>query len=613
MPAARAIATVLLLAVLGSSSHAGGAAGGAVVSAHVPSATSLAATCASGGSATSFGTVLPGASSVTPADCVLTFGSSNDTASLLVHQVDGSTSAMGGSANGLLDAAFAGGTATFATSVSSTTVPFGAADVQADGMLLIATPLGQGAGTPFDVRRVRQDGTLDPSFGTGGVASISMGAGGTGAYATAVQPDGKVLVCGFSDDGTGNGNEIAVARLLADGSALDPSFGNAGRVFVSGTTGTDLCYDMEVGADGRILLAGSVQDLANSNFDTALVRLTADGRLDPTYGQGGLSRIPLGPAGSHDFAYGLAVDGLGRAVIFGSVADGTWTGAGRTWGDVLVARIRSDGALDTTFATGGSARLSVNPLEFGVGLALQRDGRILVSGRTLGATWDGVTWRLLADGSNDPSFNANAPLLLDNGGVDWAGPATEDSHGRIVQSMSWTDGGIERLRVLRMDANGTPDPTFGPGGARTVLVGDSENKVRWFREVDGKLVMVGYGIVGGRRQPIAARYDAPRVPDHGPGSDWSTGADGAFGVCTRSVTGVSGSWQVDPLAGCSAANGTHWRAVPASAAVPAARAATTATTATGTVRLRFGLRVGASQPAGAYAAPLRFAVVAPTL
>lgn len=599
----------MLASVAVAASH-GASSSSVVVSATVPSATSIVSACSAAGA--SLGTVLPGTSAVTSADCLLTFGSSNDSSRLLVHQSDGTTAAFAGSPTGTLDPAFAGGTATFSTSVVTTSVTTGGSAVQDDGKLLITTPLGQAAGTPFDVRRVRTDGTLDPAFGTGGVATIAMGASQTASMAVEQQPDGKIVVCGYSNTGAPSGNDFAFIRLLADGT-LDPSFGTGGRVYVAGSTSTDICYDLVVLDDGRILAAGAFLDVANNNWDTGLVQLLPDGSLDPTFGTGGIARHGLGPAASSDYAYSIAVAGDGTIYGVGSVADGAWSGAGQTYSDVLVAGFRPDGSLLTSFNGGAGWRaLTRSTTDIGAALSLQRDGRLLVTSRSMGATFDAVLWRLLATGGNDPAFNGGALRAFDSGGTEWGGQAIEDAAGRIVMGMSWTSGGVERMRLVRMASSGTDDPTFGTLGAQEVLVGDSGNKVRGVREVDGGLVAFGFGVSAGRTQPIVAKFAAARVPDYASGTaDWATGADGAFGVCTRAVSGTSTSWTVDPAATCAVGAGTHWRGVPSSRRLPDALAATRTTPGTADVRLRFGLRASVSQPAGAYAAPITFSVVAP--
>ncbi len=589
---------------------ANGATGGTVVGAYVPSATLLTPACASGSAATDFGAVLPGSSSVTTADCVVSFGSSNDTASLLMSQADGASAAMGGASTGAPDATFAGGTATFATSVVSTSVTSGGSALQADGKLLVAAPLGQTAGTPFDVRRIKTDGTLDTTgFGTSGVASIAMGSGQTAAYAVEPLPDGSSIVCGYSSRGTSTGNDVAFAKLAPNGT-LDTSWGTGGRVYVALSNGTDICYDLAVRPAGRILAAGG--EIPTGQYNPALVQLLPDGSLDPAFGTGGIARPTLG-SGVSDYVYAVELADDGAAIAVGTTADGDWAGAGQTYSDLVVAVIDRAGRLDTTFNGTGWRALSVATTDVGVAVGVQRDGKLLLSARSLGATWDAVAWRLLRTGVLDPAFNGAAPIVTDGGATDFGGGIVQDPSGKVLHASSRTTGGIERLHLRRYLDDGTPDPSFS-GGSVTVLVGDSANKARSVHLLDGKPTIVGYGVVGGRTQPIVARFAAPSIPDYAAGvADWAVGTAGAFGVCTRQVASATAAWAVAPANDCTAAVGSHWRAVPSVRELPAARVATTAGTVTGTVRLRFGLRVAGDQTAGGYGAPVTFATVAPQL
>ncbi|MCW2925998.1 MAG: hypothetical protein JWM98_3402 [Thermoleophilia bacterium] len=97
------------------------------------------------------------------------------------------------------------------------------------------------------------------------------------------------------------------------------------------------------------------------------------------------------------------------------------------------------------------------------------------------------------------------------------------------------------------------------------------------------------------------------------GNDWGTPGASLFGACLRALgSATADAWTVDANANCTAADSDPWRAIPASRAAPSAVVAhTTLAGATATADLRFGLRAGTSQPAGAYASSIRFEVVAP--
>ncbi len=136
--------------------------------------------------------------------------------------------------------------------------------VQPDGKILVAGP----GGGNFGVARVKTDGFYDPTFGPGANGQVSVDFGGTDvANAMALQPDGKILVAGTDGDG------FAVARLLPNGT-LDPSFGTGGRATVN-FTGVDVARGMALQPDGKIVLVGETGP-AGGTTDYAVTRLLGD-------------------------------------------------------------------------------------------------------------------------------------------------------------------------------------------------------------------------------------------------------------------------------------------------------------------------------------------------
>jgi len=119
--------------------------------------------------------------------------------------------------------------------------------IQADGKIVVA---GR-AGDKLALARYLPDGSLDPSFGSGGRVAISVGSGADRADAVAIQPDGKIVAAGRTAQGGGN---VALVRLLPNG-VLDSSFGDAGRV-ITGIGGDESANGIAIQDDGRILIAG---------------------------------------------------------------------------------------------------------------------------------------------------------------------------------------------------------------------------------------------------------------------------------------------------------------------------------------------------------------------
>ena len=233
--------------------------------------------------------------------------------------------------------------------------------LQADGDIVVG---GSGASFAFTLARFLPDGSPDLGYGVDGVASGPRGT----VQAIAVQPDGDTVAAGY---GRETPDSFVLARFNPFG-VLDTSFGGYGIVH------TQIGYESHANSvvlqpDGRIVVAG---DSTISPFQTpymmmALARYQFDGTLDGTFGTNGTSVGPPSPWGFSAGASSLALQPDGKLVAAGKIAS-----------QVAVARFRPDGSLDTTFGTGGVTVPPPNSASLSEGddVALQPDGKIVVAG-----------------------------------------------------------------------------------------------------------------------------------------------------------------------------------------------------------------------------------------
>jgi uncharacterized delta-60 repeat protein len=213
--------------------------------------------------------------------------------------------------------------------------------LQPDGALVAAGT----SGGDFVAVRVLVDGTLDPAFGVDGVATVDAGGEDT-AYTVLLQPDGGILVGGATD------GDFAVARLLSDGTA-DPSFGAGGVATADVSGGDDHAYGLAL--EGSDVVAVGCGDCSfDYLYDAgwAMSRFAADGTLDLTFGTGGVVYDPipagvLGGTGNNDRAYSVATTGGGSILVVGV---GGWNDS---YGRMLAARYLPDGSLDVCFDDDG--------------------------------------------------------------------------------------------------------------------------------------------------------------------------------------------------------------------------------------------------------------------
>src|SRR5215208_2458694 len=223
--------------------------------------------------------------------------------------------------------------------------------VQPDGKIVVAGgayPLFTFAGD-FKVARYNPDGSLDTSFGAGGIVTTIFPGDGSFAFALALQSDGKIIAAGtdFVDFNPGDmsDTDFALARYNQDGS-LDTTFGNGGTVTTDFLGHEDDVFSVLIQTDGKIVAVGS----ANSPVDYynfAVAGYLPNGALDTAFGTGGKMRTDFGN-NDLDIAYAAALQPDGKIV-----AAGTTVFDFGVQQQFALTRFNSNGTVDTTFGTGG--------------------------------------------------------------------------------------------------------------------------------------------------------------------------------------------------------------------------------------------------------------------
>jgi uncharacterized delta-60 repeat protein len=217
---------------------------------------------------------------------------------------------------------------------------------------------------------------LDTTFGTGGVVTTAIGPGNDGAFAIAVQPDGKIVAAGSAH--SGNDYDFALARYTVSGT-LDSSFGTGGVVTTAIGPGDDGAHAVVIQEDGKIVAAGSAH--SGSDWDFALARYTVSGTLDSSFGTSGVVTTPIGTG--DNFAPSVAIQPDGKIVAAGSAHSGSDF-------DFVLACYTVSGMLDTTFGTSGVVTTAIGPSDDeALAAAIQEDGKIVAAGYAhSGNDWD---------------------------------------------------------------------------------------------------------------------------------------------------------------------------------------------------------------------------------
>jgi uncharacterized delta-60 repeat protein len=307
---------------------------------------------------------------------------------------------------------------------------------------LVTTDLGSADDAAFDAAPLPGGGTVAVGRTGADFGVVRYGPGGTPAQITrtdfaggqdqanavAVQPDGKIVVAGFTHHGIET--DFAIARYKTDGT-LDDSFDDDGRVTTElGTQGDDALSVAVQPGDGAIVVAGMADETP------ALVRYTSTGRLDSTFGNGG---IKLGGLGVTAVVAGVALTPDGRIEVAGDVF-------GAHDRDFLLARYDDRGNLLATVATNLGAGD-----DFATDLVVDPQGRTVVVGRATSATiLDMALVRYTPSLAPDASFDGDGIVTADfHGRGEFGEDVALDAAGRIVAAGYTADGSALEFALLR--------------------------------------------------------------------------------------------------------------------------------------------------------------------
>ncbi|HEY2714303.1 MAG TPA: delta-60 repeat domain-containing protein [Chthoniobacterales bacterium] len=293
--------------------------------------------------------------------------------------------------NGSLDTTF-GNNGLVITTFNSEGAFASALALQPDGKILAAGTKyinftsDDSSNTDFGIARYNSDGSLDTTFGTGGEVATDFHQGNDDAFSVILQPDGKIIAAGDSSN-PATFIDFALTRYLADGS-LDTTFGVVGKVETDfGGKNLDQTRSVVLQADGKLVAAGTTVSRNGTTQQFAIARYNSNGVQDATFGRRGLTTVNFGSVGQTVHSILLQPDGKLVTVGFSDNESSD--------SDFLVARMNSNGSLDSTFGTAGEVRTSFGDLNGGANAGLlQTDGKIVAVGFNATPTRRGVDFAL---------------------------------------------------------------------------------------------------------------------------------------------------------------------------------------------------------------------------
>jgi uncharacterized delta-60 repeat protein len=279
---------------------------------------------------------------------------------------------------------------------------------------------------------------------------------------------------------------------------LDPTFGSGGTSIIPVTPRTDSAYAVAIQPDGKLVLTGDCQMVQSTRWELCLARLLADGTPDPTFGNAGTMRTALS-GDAH--ANAVLVMSDGKIVIAGVCQpSGIRTSC--------LASYDASGRLDPAFGVAGKVDPIANFPDISTFQLIETtNNKLLIIGHCFSSA-TGVSFcvaRLNRDGSLDATYGSDGtgrPVVVSiSGGADYARRdyarhGFVQANGKLVISGycgDWVYGGD--LCAARLDADGRLDTTFGTlGKLRTPFAGIQLDATYASEQPDNKLVFATHCI-----------------------------------------------------------------------------------------------------------------------
>lgn len=362
--------------------------------------------------------------------------------------------------------------------------------IQPDGKMLLTGWSNGNLSTNFVMLRYLANGSLDTMFDNDGIVVTDYS-----GYSAVTQPDGKIVAVGSNGNGI---QHLLIARYNNDGS-LDETF-NDGGIAESNLLSSGIKTAIQ--PDGKIVAVGSGSEVPQ-NADFAIIRYNSDGSLDTTFDDDGAAFADIGKRKAQASITAIQPDG--KIIVAGA------TERFNNITQFALARYNSDGSLDQTFGNDGKVETVAGTRI--KGLAVQPDGKILAVGENTYNAATGDTERDFflvkynPDGSLDKTFALDGKVRTSFGSPSYATAVALQADGKIVVSGYGYNGINQDFRLARYNSDGSLDASFGNGGKITTEMSRNDDfATAMALQSDGKIVVVGYSVVNSQNYLVIARY-----------------------------------------------------------------------------------------------------------
>lgn len=266
---------------------------------------------------------------------------------------------------------------------------------------------------------------------------------------------------------------------IATPGQLDPTFGNQG-ITLTPISRKDQIQAMAIQSDDAIVITGFTQTLSKGLL---LARFSANGALDTSFNKTGIQILSIGFLNQAQDCV-LQTDGKILASGF-TLQDQT---------DTFVSRFNTNGSLDTTFNTIGYATESINSGSTCNCIGVQSNGAIILGGSTSSDSPMCLLTRYTPQGTLDPTFGNYGIVTIAIDAISCINDIAIQPDDKIVAVGYTANASTNRIAILRFEADGSLDSSFGDYGVMTLALGDQSAIISVTLQPDGSILAVGFSI-----------------------------------------------------------------------------------------------------------------------
>lgn len=377
-------------------------------------------------------------------------------------------------------------------------------------------------------------GQHDLSFGIGGyVVNDLVGSTGEIFYDMVTLPDDKFIMAGYTNVSNKN---ILLVKFKADGE-IDSTFGNNGVSEIDATIGGDEeAWAIEVLYDGKLLITGALETMTGING--FVMRLNSDGTVDNSFGTGGTGKTEFN-AGSNILTIGADIHLLaGGNFLIGATLLGVASQ------DMGVFKFTQGGGQAVSFGTGGVSIIDFGGDERLYDLDVLSDGRIVAVGYTENATTNGAIALIKSNGEIDSSFSMNGLYDFDEGsGLNVVTSVAVTPDDKIFVAGSEGVGDDVDGFIMKFSNTGNFDISFSTDGKLFSDIGMTNGIYLYGISLieDNRVLTTGY--IDG--QSLTSTYALMVESNGSPVTDFAPGGDTDFGftITVNSILGKCSSRQ----------------------------------------------------------------------